>query len=775
MIGLSIGLSICYLAFLYVNFELNHDTAPAQADQIYRLVTDEKKADGINYESASGAIGPALAAEFPEVKNYVRVFLDDYIIQKEEHNYGTVPLAYADSSLFSVFSFPLIAGNPQTVFRAPFDMVVSETAAKKYFGSTDCLGETLLLNGNQRATVTGVMKDIPSTSHFKREIILSLSSLIGTRDDSSWLTNWNRYGFNTYLLVEKGSSIQQLTSKLPDFINRHNPQKEISQVLQLEPLKEVYFKGKPRGSKAGSTDHGNINHVYAFSVIAILVLFIACFNFINLTTAFSLQRTKEIGVRKVMGASKRQLIIQFLIDSVVVCWIASIIAIAMSILLMPLFVRLTGSNLGINLKEQLTAIGITFLFTLIIGLLSGIYPAFLLSSFKSSDSLKGTALSSLKGYMVRKTLIVLQFSIAIVLIIVTTFIYQQVDFMKNKDLGFKKDHMLVIDFQYDQRILDHMDAVKEQLKQLSGVSKASFASYIPGKPNRKFPTEIEDVNSNKQEFQSDAYFVDEDFINQYQIKLLAGRNFSKNFNDDKKSMIINETTSKMLGYQKPENAIGRKFSQKTKGGDGEIIGVIKDFHFQSMTGEIQPLTLRMSSGFFTFLTLSISGAHSSETIKTIEKEFTEFAPGLPFSYFFSDDAYNSLYKAEERFQSVFTYLAGIAIFISCLGLFGLSTFGMTQRRKEVGVRKVLGASVAGLVQLLSTEFIKLVFISFLVALPIAWMVTYQWLLTFAYRIDISLWVFLFGGGMAVIIAFITISFQTLKAALANPIKSLRIE
>ncbi|MEO5909267.1 MAG: ABC transporter permease, partial [Pelobium sp.] len=605
LIGLSIGLCICYFAFLYVNFELSHDTGPHQSEQIYRLVTDEKKPEGVNYESASAAMGPAMLTDFPEVKASVRIFLDDYIIQKGQENYGTVPLAYADSSLFSVFSFPLIAGNPKTVFNAPFDMVLSISAANKYFGTTDCLGKTLTLNGNQQATVTGVMKDIPTNSHFRRDIILSISSLIGIEGNSGWDTNWNRYGFNTYLLLQKDASIKKLDAELPGFIKRHNAQANITQTLALEPLKDVYLKGKARGSKAGSTDHGDITHIYAFSIIAILVLFIACFNFINLTTAFSLQRTKEIGVRKVLGASKQQLVIQFLSDAVIICFISFAIALVLALLLNPIFHHLINSDVSFSINQKLKAIGLLFLLSLLVGLLSGVYPAFFLSSFKSVNSLKGTAIDHLKGYSIRKTLVVVQFCIAIVLIISTILIQRQINFMKNQKLGFKKDHMLVIDFQYDQRVLDHMEAIKAQLKEIPTVTEASFASYIPGKPNRKFPVEIAGANDLKKEFQSDAYFVDDDFLNQYQIKLLAGRNFSKNFNDKYESMIINEATLKILGFKNPQEAIGKRFIQKTK--EGTIIGVIQDFHFHAMTEEIQPLTLRQAPGFLTFLSITVSG------------------------------------------------------------------------------------------------------------------------------------------------------------------------
>ncbi|MDB5119911.1 MAG: FtsX-like permease family protein [Sphingobacteriales bacterium] len=775
LIGLSIGIAVCYFALLYVNFELSYDRYNEKESQIYRIVTDEKTPFGVNYESAPAALGPALQAEFPEVKSSVRVFLDNYIIQKDKETYGTVDVAYADSSLFSVFSLPLASGRVNTLFNQPFDMVVSETAARRYFGTVQCIGKTLMLNGNQQAAVTGVMKDIPNNSHFKVDILLSMSSLIGKSDDSEWMKNWNRYGFYTYLLLPNKQAANSLSAKLNGFIKSHNPQSINQQTLSVEPLKEVYLKGKPRGNKAGSTTHGNINNMYIFSVIAGLVLFIACFNFINLTTAFSLQRAKEIGVRKVMGASKKQLISQFLADAMMLTLLAFIIALLVCVLLLPIFNQLSGKTISTSIFQNPAYIGLLLLITLIIGFLSGIYPAYLLSSFQPIESLKGQLVSGIKGIFLRKALVITQFSISIILIIATIFIYQQLSFM-NQNLGFKKDHLLVIDFQYDDRIINHETKIKQKLLNIPGVDKASFASYIPGKPNKKFPTKIESVGHDMQEFIFDTYFIDTDFLQQYQIEIIAGRGFSsKHKSDLRTAMLINETAVKSLGFSNPKDALGKRFSQGTKGGEGIIIGVIKDFHFHSMAEKIQPLTLRISPGFFTYLTLSFSSNNVQSTIKNIEKAWNDLAPGLPLSYFFADEAYHAQYKSEERFGKLFISFSSLAILISCLGLFGLAAFSTTQRTKEIGVRKVLGASTASITSLLSKDFLKLISISIIIASPISWFAMSKWLQNFAYRVDITWWVFALAGILAILIAFITISFQTIKAAIANPVKSLRSE
>ena len=775
LIGLSIGITVCYFALLFVNFELSYDSYHANADHIYRLVTDEKTPAGTNYESASAAMGPALQAEFPEVESSARIFLDNYIIQKDKQTFGTVDVAYADSSLFSVFSLPLVGGRINTLFNQPFDIVVSEKAALKYFGTVQCIGKTLLLNGNQKAAVTGVMKDIPDNSHFKVDILLSMSSLVGKNDNSEWMKNWNRYGFYTYLLLSDKQAANTLTAKLPGFLKRHNPQTINQQTLLLEPLKEVYLKGKSRGNKAGSTSHGNTNNVYLFSVIAGLVLFIACFNFINLTTAFSLQRTKEIGVRKVMGAEKNQLISQFLTDAMILSLLSFILALLICVLLLPIFNQFSGKTISAGIFQNPAYVGLLLLITVVIGFISGIYPAWLLSSFQPIASLKGQFVSGIKGILLRKTLVVTQFSISIILIIATIFIHRQLSFM-NQNLGFKKDHMLVIDFQYDDRIINNETIVKQRFLSIPGVDKASFSSYIPGKPNKKFPTKVENVNGAMQEFVSDAYFVDTDFLRQYQIEIIAGRDFSNKYKTDlRAAMIINETAVKSLGFANPKAALGKRFSQATHGGEGVVVGVIKDFHFHSMAEKIQPLTLRISPGFFTYITLTVSSDNVQATIKSIEKTWGDLAPGLPLSYFFADEAYQAQYISEERFGRLFISFSSLAILISCLGLFGLAAFSTTQRKKEIGIRKVLGASITSITSLLSKDFLKLILISIIIASPISWFAISNWLQNFAYRIDISWWVFALAGMFAILIAFVTICFQTIKAAIANPIKSLRTE
>jgi putative ABC transport system permease protein len=771
LIGLATGLCVCFFALLYVHFELSYDNYNKKADRIYRLVTDVKTSAGTNYESASAPVGPALQAAFPEVQAATRVFLDYLIVQKDQNNFGEEPIAYADTSLFSVFTLPLVRGNASTVFDKPFNIVLSETAAKKYFGKDDPIGKTLVIDGKNPATVTGVMKDMPYNSHFRVDIFLSMSTLL--KEYAPYMnTKWDKFGFYTYLLLPENYAPSRLAAKLPDFIKKNMDESQAKYSLALEPLKDVYIKGKPRGSRTGTSVNGNIHNVYIFSLIALFVLFIACFNFINLTTAFSLYRTKEIAVRKVLGASKKQLIFQFLIDAVLLCLVAFGIAIFLCVLLLPVFNQLSGKVISTNIFDNAGYIELLLLIAISIGLLSGIYPALILSGFQPVKSLKGKFVS--RGVALRKALVVAQFSISIILIIATIVVYTQLHFMQNHALGFKKDHQLVIDFHFDKRIIDHDETVKQQLMDVSGISNACMSSAIPGRYNHTFPTEIEGPEKNMHKFRSNTYFVDYNFLNQYQIKLVAGRPFSKEITSDfKNAMIINEAALKSMGYNDPNQAIGKRFIQR--GNSGTIIGVIKDFHFHSFTEEVQPLTLMVAPGFFTFLTLNISSQNLQATMNKLEDKWRELAPGMPMIYFFADDAYDAQYKSEVQFGRLFMSFAIIAIILSCLGLLGLSAFSTVQRTKEIGIRKVLGSSILSIVKLLTKDFLILIFIAFAISVPIAWLGMNKWLQEFAYRINIGWWIFVVAGLAAIIIALATVSFQAIKAAIANPVESLRSE
>ena len=772
LVGLGCSFCIVYFALLFVNFELSYDKFNTKADRIYRVSTDVENAAGINYETSSGPMAEALQTNFAEVEKTARIFLDYYIVQRDEKFAVEETLAYADSSVFSVFSFPLIKGNASSVLNAPYTMVLSETAAKKYFGTTDCLNKTLQLDGKITATVKGVMKDIPQNSHFRTDIFLSMSSLI--QEGTGWNTNWSRFGFSIYVLLKEHATANELKNKLPAFAKDHPLKNNLHYSLSLEPLTSLYLHGKVRGNKAGNTSTGSAANLYIFSAVAVFIVLIACFNFINLTTAFSLKRAKEIGIRKVMGATKNQLVFQFLTDTIVLTLLAFILAVVLCVLLTPLFNQLTAKTISTSIFDNLKYFGLFLSLAVLTGFLSGIYPAFFLSRFKPVVQLKGKFINNSKGSYLRRGLVVTQFTISIVLIVATIIVYSQLNFMQNSQLGFKREHNLVIDYHYDDRITDHVEAIGNELCKIPGIKFSSVSSAIPGRSNTKYLTAIEGVNNERQEFQSDAYRVDYNFIKQYGLEIIAGRDFSKNFVSDlRKSVVINEATVKMLGLATPQEAVGKRFYQR--GDTGLIVGVVKDFHFHSLHEEIKPLTMQVSPGFYTFYTLTVSSDNIHTTIKELEKKWATIAPGLPLIYFFADDTFNAQYAADDRFGKLFICFTIMAIFISCLGLLGLTSFNTIQRTKEIGIRKVLGASVMGIVRLLSKEFAGLVGIAFLISIPVAWVGMHYWLTNFAYRITVKFEYFLLGGFIGFTIALIALGYHTVKAAIANPIAALRSE
>jgi putative ABC transport system permease protein len=769
VVGLATGMCVCFFAFLYVRFELSYDNYHEKADRIYRLVTDVKTASGVEEKSSVGAMAGVIQDALPEVQQVTRVFPDYLIVQKDQDLFGEEKIAYADSSVFSVFTLPLVSGNPATVLNAPFNIVLSETAAKRYFGKSEAVGQKLLINGKNPAYVTGVMKDMPVNSHFRTDILVSMKTL-----GPEWENNWKRFFFYTYLVLPENASVPDLNARITKLVKAHTDQSKSQYALFLEPLKSVYLDGNPRGSRGGTSVSGSWSNVYIFSIVSLLVLFIACFNFINLTTAYSIRRMKEIGVRKVLGGKRKQLVFQFLTDAVSISVIAALLAILLVVLLLPVFNNIAGKQIisdGVHLSRMLMLLLPGALF---IGLLAGIYPAFFLSETSPVQGLKGKIVSAGSGLTLRKSLVVAQFCVSITLITATMVVHNQLDFMKNHEPGFKKDHMLVIDYQFDERVSKQSNSFKQQLGRANGGGKISMSSCIPGKVNHTFPTKIENKNSELQEFQADAYFIDHDFLGQFGIEMAAGRPFKESLSSDStEAMVINEAACKALGFAIPEQALGKRFQQLSR--QGVIVGVTKDFHFHSFQEKVKPLTFRIAPGFFTYLTLNVPTENLSSTIGNIKKEWQALVPGMPFIYSFADEAYHAQYVAEDRFGTLFVCLASLAIILSCLGLVGLSALSISQRTKEIGVRKVLGASIAEVFGLLTKDFLTLVFLALIIATPVAWYAMNKWLQTFAYRIEMSAWILISAGIMAMAVALLTVSFQSIKAALANPVKSLRSE
>lgn len=771
ILGLTIGMSACFLIFLYVRFELSYDNFHSKSDRIYRVVTDiNNPSEVLHFSVAAPAMPVAAKRDFPEIDKQVRFDQANILVRRgTDIKIQEDKAAFADSTFFEIFDFPLLKGDPATALTEPYNVVLSETAAKKYFGSADPMGQQLLLSAdNHPGKVTGVMKDMPENTELKADMLVAMYSGAA---DSNRDKNWGGFGDFTYFLLKPNTNAKALQHKFPAFLEQHIGKfmKENNQTYTylLEPLKDVYLK-----SDRGGTVSGSMTNVYVFSIVGIFILLIAGINFINLTTARSTERAREVGIRKVIGAERRQLTSQFLGESVILCLIAFVLSVCLCALLLPSFNFLAGKTISTGIFNHpnyilaLLGIGIG------IGLLAGIYPALVLSAFQPIIVLKGRFATGTRGLLLRKGLVIAQFTISIGLIVATLLVGFQLNYMRSQKLGFNKDQELVLDTHGD----NHRDALKEELRGLRGVESVAMSSNTPGSGSMNAYSIIQNQKGEMQVCSPDLFFVDFDYIPQYQLKLVAGRAFSRAFGSDTtQAMILNEAGVKMLGYHRPQDAIGRDFDQW--GRKGKIIGVVKDFHYSSLQQVIRPLSMRIEPGGCDQISVKVSGGNLKGTIAAIETSWHKIIPYRPFSYFFVDEMFDRQYRAEDRFGKLFLYFSVLAIFISCLGLLGLASYSTLQRTKEIGVRKVLGASVGGIVGLLSKDFLWLVGIAFLVATPLSFFLMKGWLDGFYYRVNIysAWWIFALAGIGAFAIALFTISFQAVKAALTNPVRSLRSE
>ena len=770
IMGLTVGMTACFLIFLYVRFELSYDNMHGKADRIYRLVSDIKTpSDLIHASGPAWAVPPNTKHDFPEVEEFVRVSGNSFLVRKGNIKFQEEKSVLADSAFFKVFDFPMVRGNRETALSAPLSLVLTESTAKKYFGKQDAMGQTLLLTGDAiPAKVTAVIKDIPENSQIQADMIVSMSTLTG-KWDTTLDKQWGNYGSSAFLLLKPGADPKSLEKKFPAFLERRNGDEmkklQMYPTLFLEPLRDVYLHSTRDGAKTA-----NIKNVYIFSLIAIFILLIACINFINLTTARSTERAKEVGIRKVVGAIKNQLAKQFIGESVIVCVLAFIFTFFLAMLLIPPFNQLAGKTITTGVFDHPGYLALLFGAAVTIGLLAGFYPALVLSSFQPITVLKGKFSSGAKGIFLRKGLVILQFSISIVLITGTLIVYQQMNYMRNQNLGFDKEQMVVIESNGDPA----KEAFRQSLTTIPSVKSVALSSSVPGGGNPGAYSEVENQKGDMQIANLELYFVDFDYIPNYSMKMVAGRAFSRDFKTDTtQAMVLNESAVKLLGYASPGDAVGKRFRQW--GREGKIIGVMKDFHFRSLQQEIKPLSMRIEPNGCHLISANITGNNVPATLAAIEEKWKTLIPNRPFNYFFLDEFFDRQYRSEQRFGNLFLNFAILAIFISCLGLLGLASYSTYQRTREIGIRKVMGASVSGIVHLLSKEFLALLFIAFVIASPIAWLVMHRWLEDFSYRIGIHWWIFMVSGMIAFLVAIFTVSFQAIRAALVNPVISLRTE
>jgi putative ABC transport system permease protein len=771
IVGLTVGMTAFFLVFLYVSFELSYDSFHSNADQIYRIVADVKSPSGIEHSNTPPSPTVKNMAQYlPEVQLTARVSMGDnwMVIRDDNEVFETDDVGSADSTFFQVFDLPMVKGDRRTALAHPNSIVLSESTAKKFFGKSNPVGKVLTLTRDKfPGTVTGVMKDIPENSHFKISMLLSLSTF--AQGGSGFDSAWNFYGWESYILLKPGTNAASLQAKLPDYLEKMGGSalfrnKQVPTLL-LEPVRDIYLYSTRDDSK-----NGHITNVYIFSIIGAFIVLIAGINFVNLTTARSVERAKEVGIRKVVGAGKWMLAGQFIGESIILCLIAYILAVGLSALMLPLFNQLAGKEVSSGIFTQPHYLAILLGIAVLIGIFAGLYPALVLSSFRPVAVLKGKFSTGSRGIVLRKGLVVVQFTIAIGLMIATLVVYFQLNYMRSQDLGFSKDQKLVMDSRNDSAKM----AFKQALVSIPGVLSNTTASNVPGMFDGMNECRIENGRGEMQTANAVVYFVDYDYLDQMQIKVVAGRAFSRAFGTDStQAMILNETAVTQMGYASPQQAIGKRFEQFDR--RGTIIGVVKDFHLRSLQDPIRPLTMRVEPRNCDLICATIDGRRLPETMSAIQAKWKELLKDRPFSYFFLDEFFDRQYRSEEHFGRLFLNFAILAIFISCLGLMGLAAYSTVQRTKEIGVRKVVGASVGNIVYLLSRDFLQLVAWAFLVAAPLSWLFVRGWLNGFAYRITSYWWIFALAGVTALLIALTTVSFQAVKAALVNPVNSLRSE
>jgi putative ABC transport system permease protein len=783
ILGLSIGLACCITIFLFVRDELRYDTFHAKADRIYRIQNDYHS-DGKQQRLASSppAFGPSLQRVFPEVEQSVRLFdLRQQLVSYGDKKFFEKDFLLADSTVFDVFTLPFALGNPREALNDPRSLVISESVARKYFGNGNPLNRELTLSGSVKLRITGVMKDLPAHSHLKINALGSLGSLTLWGEEPSRLEDWGWQMTYTYLLLPEGYDAGRLEAKLPAFLEQYaEPKLEGGRYeARLQPLKKIHLHSA--GLEFDIAQTGDIHYVYAFSAIALFALLIACFNFMNLSTARSARRAKEVGLRKVIGANRSQLVGQFLGESVLLAVLALVIALVLVALALPAFNVWAGKNLSIGTVFTPLALAGLLATAVAVGLLAGSYPALFLSGFRPVRVMKGDlGLGGRGSYSFRQVLVVMQFAVSTALIIATGVVFYQLRYMQQKNLGFAKEQLVFLPMRTGDMQRNYQ-AIAQELLRHPGVTAAT-ASY--GVPGGAFAGESIRLPGRPDAYTVNMFLADHNYIPTMGMQLVAGRNFSRQFaTDEQEAFILNETAVRDLGWGDPVRAIGKEIFWETWGAGGEadtlkrgrVVGVVKDFHAKSFHQKIEPMVMHIYPGGFNEFVVRIRPENTAATLGFLRGQWAKLAPEWPFDYQFLDDQFARLYASEQTFGRLFGVFTGLSIFVACLGLFGLASFTAQQRTKEIGVRKILGASVGSIVALLSRDFLKLIAIAFVLAAPAAWYFMREWLQHFVYRVDLGWWIFAAAGGLAGLIALCTISLQSIRAALTAPVKSLRNE
>ena len=773
ILGLSVGITCCVIIYIYVHYESSYDTFNKKADNIYRLTLHVHQPQG-DIESAATAplMGPLIQQNFPEIKKTVRFSwpMERFMRYKDKRIYDN-KVILADSTFFDVFTFSFLEGNPKTALNGTYKIVLSESTAKKYFGNESALDKIMDYGSNKNVTVSAVIKDVPENSHFKFDALLSRSSVFAM-NDTTWLNekenNWYWIFNYTYFLLDQNCDVKGLETKISKLTASQYPERRKATGIwydgKLQSIKDIHLKSAMDREIMPNSD---IKYIYIFSAVAVLILLIACFNFVNLSTARSLNRSKEIGLRKVVGAARYQLIQQFLGESILFTLIAGICSVIMVYLFLPLF----NSFAGIDAKPDQKLMLLYPLFIFSVGIFSGLYPAFLISSFKPVRSLKGLIRHSVSDLFFRKGLVIFQFSIAIVLITGTQVILRQLHFVQNKKMGIQKEQMLQITFRRANK--EQQETFLNQLLNDPNVVSASRNTFS-FKEMSAIPLMLMGEGEQQGYNAYPVIYIDENFLKTFQLSLVSGRNISKSHPlDEKESFLVNESAVRTFGWKSAENALGKMINWAGEK-QGHVIGVIKDFNYTSLHDGIKPLILHTFPGISS-ITIRLKTSDMPVTIGNIERKWKTMFSDVPFNYTFMQEDFDNMYKSEQKLASILSAFTGLSVLVACLGLFGLATYSIKQRIKEIGIRKILGASIYNITTLVSRDFMKLVGISVLIATPVAWYVSHKWLEDFAYKIELNSWIFLIAGALALFIAFVTVFIQALKSATANPVKNLRTE
>ena len=774
VVGLTTGITSCLLISLFVINEFSYDRFNKKADRIVRMTMEYGEGGKEKVAVTGTKAGPQLKRTFPQIEAFVRMYNGAPVVSFGEKIFRENRFLYADSSVLNVFSFPLLQGNMQSVLNGPNQVIITPKISAKYFGTTSPIGKTLRTGDTKEYTITGIVAEAPENSQIKYDFIASFSSLEASKTEEWWTAN-----YVTFLLLRQKNDLKALQAQLNSYMRGvSKTQLELTGsnplLYNLEPLLRVHLYS----ALGGLEPNGSIATTSILGVIALLILIIACINYTNLATVQSSTRSAEIGVRKVLGAEQAQLFGQFIGESFLITFFSLVFAFLLAVLLLPSFNELTGKSLSFLLLLRPLPLLLLLVACMVIALASGAYPALVLSGSKLTSILKSGLRLSSSGGVFHQSLIVFQFMVSVVLIIATIVILQQLSFIRSRDLGYDKEHVIVLPV--SQQVRDNYESIKSEIGRLPQVISVSGANATPAYV--KWGDALSyGTGSNKVSIDITALPSDLDFIKTMNMRIIAGSDYTPadlhlgdttgNYKNFRYAFILNETAVKALGWT-PQQAIGKTVS---KNFPGTIKAVIKDFHFSSMHEPLGPLMLFLDRQFTSYYFVKVSGRHIPATIQSLQALWKQRVPSRPFEYRFLDDDYNKLYLSEQKSAKVFSTFSLLAIMLACLGLFGLAAFTTVQRTKEIGIRKVLGASVASLITLVSKDFLKLIVIAILIAFPLAYFAMQSWLQDFAYRIQISWWTFALAAAGSILIALLTISFQAIKAALANPVKSLRSE